>query len=177
MPIYEFVCPGCRTLFSFFSRRVDTATSPACPRCGKPLSREVSLFAAGRSRAGDADPLGLGDDGLDEDFPDVPDFDASDPRVAGAVAEMGNRIDKLDPNNPAEASKVLREFSQKSGLRFNDKIMGAIDRIAAGDASDDAGKALAEAMEGGHILDSLAKDPRLAAENAPFARDPTLYDM
>lgn len=176
MPIYEFACPDCRTLFSFFSRRVNTVATPPCPRCGKPLSREVSLFAAGRA-AGDGDPLGLGDDGLDEDFPDVPDFDAGDERVGRAIAEMGDRIDHLDPNNTAEASKVLKEFSEKAGVKFNGKIMRAIDRLAGGDTSEEAGRELAEAIEGGHLLDSLARGNAVDAKEIPFAKDPTLYDM
>jgi putative FmdB family regulatory protein len=35
MPIYEFYCPDCHTVFSFFSSRIDTAVRPACPQCGK----------------------------------------------------------------------------------------------------------------------------------------------
>ena len=47
MPIYEFYCPGCNTLFNFFSRRVNIGSRPDCPKCRKPgLQRQVSLFAA-----------------------------------------------------------------------------------------------------------------------------------
>ena len=176
MPIYEFACQDCRTLFSFFSRRVDTSSTPPCPRCGKPLSRQVSLFAAGRSAGGDADPFGLGDDGLDADFPDAPDFDSGDERVGRAIAEMGDRIDRLDPSDTAGTSRLLKEFSEKSGVKFNGKIMQAIDRLAAGDQSEEAGRQLAEALENGHLLEDLAKRAS-SAPDAPFDRDPTLYDM
>jgi putative FmdB family regulatory protein len=52
MPVYEHYCPDCHTIFSFFSRRVDTDTRPACPRCARPnLERQVSLFAISKARA------------------------------------------------------------------------------------------------------------------------------
>ncbi len=55
MPVYEFYCPDCHAIFNFFSRRVDTETQPACPRCGRPeLGRQASLFAI--SRGGERSP-------------------------------------------------------------------------------------------------------------------------
>ena len=29
MPIYEFYCPGCYTVFTFFSRKINTTTRPS----------------------------------------------------------------------------------------------------------------------------------------------------
>jgi len=37
MPIYEFYCEDCNTLFNFFSRTVNTDKQPPCPRCRKQL--------------------------------------------------------------------------------------------------------------------------------------------
>lgn len=176
MPIYEFSCADCRTVFSFFSRRVNTKDVPKCPRCSRPLSRNVSLFSA-RTGKSDSDPLGLGDDGLDEDFPDVPDFDPDDERVARAIGEMGSRLDRLDPSNPAEAARTIREFSEKSGVRLNDRIMSAMGRIAAGDETEGAARELAEAVESGHLLDEIRKAGGARDAGTPFAHDPTLYDM
>jgi len=49
MPVYEFYCPDCHMMFKFFSRRVNTETLPACPKCGRPeLSRQLSMFAISR---------------------------------------------------------------------------------------------------------------------------------
>ena len=178
MPIYEFACNDCRTIFSFFARRVNTTATPSCPKCGKPLDRQVSLFRAARGSQPDADPLGLGDDGLDGDFPDIPDFDPGDSRAAAAIAEMGDRIDRIDPSNPAEAAGVLKEFSQKSGIRFNKGVADAIESLASGDTSEATQQRLAEAMEGGHLLEEIKKAGQAqASAPAPFAKDPTLYDL
>jgi putative FmdB family regulatory protein len=63
MPIYEFYCESCNTIFSFFSRRIDTETVPGCPRCAAPeLSRQVSMFATIGRASEDEDQLA----GLDE---------------------------------------------------------------------------------------------------------------
>jgi putative FmdB family regulatory protein len=53
MPIYEFYCSRCNTVFSFFSRSVNTAKIPACPQCRRPLKRQMSLFAKGYGRKDD----------------------------------------------------------------------------------------------------------------------------
>jgi len=35
MPIYEFYCEPCHTIYNFFSRSVNTGKRPACPKCGQ----------------------------------------------------------------------------------------------------------------------------------------------
>lgn len=179
MPIYEFSCRNCRRLFSFFSRRVNTSAVPPCPKCGAPLERMVSLFSA-RSGGGnsDPDPFGAGDDGLDEDFPGVPDWDSGDERIAGAVAEMGDKLDRIDPSNPTEAARAIKEFSEKSGVKLNPKVMDAIGKLASGDDSAEAGMQLAEALEGGHLVDDLRKAASKCADDPScYEKDPALYDM
>ena len=46
MPIYEFYCPDCHTIFNFFSARIETEKRPDCPRCGRSkLERRMSVFS------------------------------------------------------------------------------------------------------------------------------------
>ena len=33
MPIYEFYCRKCNTIYNFFSRSVNTEKIPFCPKC------------------------------------------------------------------------------------------------------------------------------------------------
>ncbi|MDP3283707.1 MAG: zinc ribbon domain-containing protein, partial [Desulfobacterales bacterium] len=33
MPIYEFYCQDCNTIYNFFSKSVNTKKSPNCPMC------------------------------------------------------------------------------------------------------------------------------------------------
>ncbi len=58
MPIYEFYCEKCNTVFNFFSRSVNTAKVPACPKCRRPLTRQMSLFA--KVSRGKEEPAGEG---------------------------------------------------------------------------------------------------------------------
>ena len=49
MPIYEFFCQDCNTIFNFFAKSADTKKKPACPKCGrKPLERWMSLFSVSK---------------------------------------------------------------------------------------------------------------------------------
>ena len=34
MPIYEYYCGTCNTIYQFLIRRVTAETSPVCPKCG-----------------------------------------------------------------------------------------------------------------------------------------------
>jgi len=55
MPIYEYLCPHCNRIYSFYYATMTDAGAPTCPRCGATdLEREVSLFAFVR---GGTDPL------------------------------------------------------------------------------------------------------------------------
>ncbi len=177
MPIYEFACGKCRTLFSFYSRRVNTETTPSCPRCGGALSKQVSLFQAKSGGGRDADPWGLAGDGCDDDTASAPDFDIGDERVARAVDELGHRIDTMDDTDAAGAAKLMKEFSDKSGVKFGKDVSEALSRMAAGDDSESARNQLAEAMESGNPFDSGAQSQGDAAQTTAFAKDPTLYEM
>ena len=56
MPIREFYCPACETVFEELLRSADETERAACPSCGsKDVSRKISVFATraggGRSQA------------------------------------------------------------------------------------------------------------------------------
>ena len=84
MPIYEFYCADCHTVFNFLARKPDTRKRPCCPKCGRPrLERRVSPFATSKGRS---EPAGEGDlpDGIDE------------ARMERVMAEMTQEIDRVD---------------------------------------------------------------------------------
>ncbi len=63
MPIYEYYCKPCHTIFSFFARSTSNDKKPKCPKCGfKKLDKQVSRFAISKglsepSQAGGDDPF------------------------------------------------------------------------------------------------------------------------
>ena len=179
MPIYEFACPDCRTLFQFFSRRVNTSTVPPCPKCGKPLSKQISLFQAKSGGGAGNDPWGLAGDGCDDDTAGAPDFDAGDERVAGAMEERGSKIDSMDDTDASGAAKLMQEFSQKSGVKFNKDVNEALNRIAAGEDADAVAAQMGDALDSANPFDTSGAKGGLGAgaRPHPFTKDPTLYEM
>lgn len=120
MPLYEFYCEPCHTIFTFRSPRVDTATVPACPACGARLKREVSAFAhivRGKSA------------------PDTADDGEAASRMDDVLARMGERVQALDDEDadPREAVKVMKEMAAAGGLAFNNEVQEAMARIEAGE--------------------------------------------
>ncbi|NMC18964.1 MAG: zinc ribbon domain-containing protein [Thermogutta sp.] len=128
MPIYEFYCADCHTVYSFFSRRIDTTKQPDCPKCGRPkLERRVSRFAVGRAgkSASDQGPGEDDDDllppGLDED------------KFEQALMELAGEAENLDEEDPRQMARLMRKLSQSTGMEFGGAMEEAIRRMEAGE--------------------------------------------
>lgn len=134
MPIYEFYCADCHTVFNFFSSRVDTETRPACPSCQRHgLERKPSRFATlEHTRQGDAgEPSPL--DSLE------------DPRMEAAMQQLmhemegqggGDIGDGTTPEDPRQMGHFLRRFSELSGLQLSDRMQDMMQRLERGDDPD-----------------------------------------
>ena len=178
MPIYEFACNDCRTIFQFFSRRVNTEAVPDCPKCGRKLSKQVSLFRARSGSGSNPDPWGLEGDGCDDDTASAPDFNPEDERIAGAIDALGSKIDNMDDTDTAGAAKLMQEFSQMSGVKFKKNVRDARGRIAGGEDADAVMSDLGDAAENPFETDSPGSGPSQAVPHpTPYEKDPTLYDM
>jgi len=166
MPIYEFACPKCRRIFSFLSKRVNPAHSPACPKCGrKNLSKEISRFAMIK---GVAEPKATpaGDEG---GGPPMPDLD--DARVMRAMAEMERDMEHLDENNPKHMAHMMKKMKDVLPEGSMPKeIDVAIMRLEAGEdpekIEEDMGDVLGDATGG-------AGGP---GGGGGYTRDAGLYD-
>jgi len=172
MPIYEFYCEPCNTLFNFLSKRVNTTTVPPCPRCHHPLRRQVSAFAHVR-RSGEKAP------DADDGTPPV-----DEARMEQALASMGGEIDNLGENSdPSQAATLMRRFAQASGMKFNATVEEALHRMASGEDPETIEAQFGEALES---QNPFAQDPdadtkadqlkRLLRAAGP-RKDPTLYEM
>jgi putative FmdB family regulatory protein len=96
MPIYEFTCGKCHTLFRFFSRVVDTEKIPSCPRCRTvKLRRAVSSFSS---------PSGKGEEG-EEGTPSLDE------------AKIGEAISLLEREGPSVDEKAHRRGGPQDGRR------------------------------------------------------------
>jgi putative FmdB family regulatory protein len=130
MPIYEFYCPDCHTVFSFFSSAVDTAASPACPRCSRPgLGRRPSRFAAITASA-------KKDDQAEESSP----FDNVDEtRLERAMDSLASEMEGLsdtEAENPRHLARFFRKFGEASGLQPGPKMEEMLRRLEKGEDPD-----------------------------------------
>lgn len=170
MPIYEFFCPDCNMLFSFLSRSVNTSARPDCPRCRRrKLSRQVSIFAAGRG--GRSEGAEGGDEGGD--------LPIDDSRMESAVEQLAGEVEGISDDDPRKAAEVMRKFSRMTGLKFGERLEDALGRMESGedpesienDLGDEAGEDEEPFLfEGGKKKGGPARPP------AP-RRDPTLYEL
>lgn len=166
MPIYEFACPKCRKIFSFLSRTIQPARSPACPKCGnRKLVKEMSTFSTPR---GAKEPGATGGD----DSEGMPDLD--DPRVMRAMAEMERDMAHLDENNPKHMAHMMRKM--KDILPENampKEIDMAIRRLEAGEDPEKIEEDMGDVLDG-----FLGGEDEADAGGGlgGYARDSGLYD-
>ena len=133
MPIYEFYCRDCHVLLNFFSARIAPAAAPTCPRCGRQdLPRRPSSFAMLRSGhdPDEADPLA----GVDE------------ARLEGALQEILRESDGVNENDPNAVGRLMKRFSQLSGLELGEQMEDYVSRLERGEDPEALGASLEEGM-------------------------------
>lgn len=165
MPIYEFYCSACNTIFNFFSRTVNTSKKPSCPKCkARTMSRQVSLFAVtGKAKE-------------DDDAGELP-FDEE--KMGRAMEALAREAEGIDENNPRQAADMMRKLTEMTGVELGPQMQEALRRMEAGEDPEqveaDMGALLEE--EEPFLLPGQ-KGPRIgAARKAPPRRDDTLYEL
>lgn len=137
MPIYEFYCRDCHTIYNFFARRVDTETVPKCPKHAKhQLRRQMSRFAISSGR-GDTPEAGMGPE---------PDFD--DEKMEQAMMQMAGEVDLLDEDDPRAMARVMRRLMDTTGMRMGEGMEEAMRRMEAGEDPDKVEEELGDVLDG-----------------------------
>ena len=165
MPIYEFYCEDCHTIYSFFSRRVNTEKHPGCPDCSRSaLTRQVSMFSSPRS----------GDDRADE-----PPADLDQAGLERAMASMSQDLVGMDEQNPRQAASVMRQLFDASGLRIGATMDEAIERLEAGEDPDRIEAELGEALKDGDLFQTTPRQliHDIRRKHLPPRVDETLYEL
>ena len=162
MPIYEFYCPQCNTIFNFFSRGINTTKRPLCPRCGKvELTRQMSAFAiAGRAK----------EDETGEDLP------IDEHKMEQAMQTLAHEAERINEDDPRQAAALMRKLSSMTGLEMGPGMDEAIRRMERGEDPE------AVEAEMGDLLES--EDPFIlptrkgsAPKRRAPRRDERLYDL
>jgi len=163
MPIYEFYCRECNTIFNFFSRRINTDAKPACPCCGRAeLERVMSTFAVlGRAKEED-DPLA----GLDET------------RMEQAFEGLLREAEEIREDDPRQMARLMRTFSERTGIGLGEAMENALSRLEAGEDPDLIEQEMGDLLEGEEpfSLEAMRKKMRAGKRPAP-KRDDKLYEL
>ena len=166
MPIYEFYCENCHTVFNFFSQRVNTEKCPDCPKCDRSrLERQVSVFSVSRNRGEQgSDPF----EGVDES------------RLEQAIMSIAGELEGLDQDNPQQAARAMRKVMDQAGIELGDSVEEAIGRLEAGDDPDDIEATLGNSFDDDVNPFSVKSRSMLGAIRSkylPPKTDPALYDL
>jgi len=168
MPIYEFYCPECHTVFNFFSRSVNTTKTPVCPSCDKDiLQRQVSLFAMCQGKKGE----GEGQDDLPID----------ESKMEQALYAMAQDADRINEEDPKQAADLMRKFSKITGLQYGPHMEEALHRLEAGEDPESIEEEMGDLLEGEEPFlspeDSATQGVKATSKRRPPKRDETLYEM
>jgi len=168
MPIYEYYCPPCHTLFSFLARSMQVPAPPACPKCGrKKLEKKVSRFAISK---GMAEPTSSNDpfDHVDES------------KLDRLMEEMAPQMDTDGPEDPRQMAAFMKKMFELSGAQPNGAMQEAMKRMEAGADPDQIEEDLGDALD-------AEGDPFIVSGERPSQRlrrlfetpnvDPELYDL
>ena len=163
MPIYEFYCPDCHTIFSFFSRRIDTAKEPSCPKCDRPrLERQVSLFSISRGtrNSDDADLSGL-----------------DESKMERAMETLMREAQTMNEDDPRQAARMMRKLYDAMGLEPTAGVEEAVRRLEAGEDPESIEQDLGGVFESEDPFDLSTIKKALRRKTLPPAKDETLYEL
>ena len=163
MPIYEFFCKNCNTIFNFYSRRIVTGKSPDCPKCGRKLKKMLSSFAT----------VGRANEPGTDDLP--PDFDEA--RLERALGDLAREAEKMNEEDPRAMARLMRKFSDKTGLVLNENMEKALTRLEAGEDPDQIEKEMGDVFAGDDALPFSFKRGGSGIRKKVPIHDETLYDM
>ncbi len=164
MPIYEFYCEDCNTIFNFFSKTVNTEKTPQCPKCKtRILTRQVSMFAfTGKAKEG-------------SDIDDIP-FDER--KMEQAMQMLTKEADKVNEDDPRQAADLMRKLSDMTGLKLGQGMDEALRRMEKGDDPDQIEAEMGDIIneEEPFLLTGKKGKMAMSQRAAPF-KDETLYDL
>ena len=164
MPIYEFYCEDCNTIFNFFSKSVNTNKKPKCPKCKtKTLARRMSAFAfTGKAKE-------------DGDMDDLPIDEA---RMEKAMHMLAGEAENINEDDPRQAANLMRKLTDITGLELGPGMQEALQRMEGGEDPDQIEAEMGNLLEEEEpfILPEKKAGAGKARRPAP-SRDDTLYDL
>lgn len=135
MPIYEFYCNRCNTIYKFFSRKVNTEKIPFCPKCQDvQLERRMSLFATISNRGEDSE--------ADEGMPPV-----DESKMEQAMGMLAREAENIDEDDPRQAAMLMRKLTDATGLKMGPGMEEALSRMEKGEDPEAIEEELGDLLE------------------------------
>ena len=162
MPIYEFYCENCNTIYKFLSRRVNTRTIPNCPTCKDvSLNRKVSLFATvSGSRKEESDGMPPIDEG----------------KMEKAMSMLATEAAQMKEDDPRQAAQLMRKLSDATGLKMGGGMEEALSRMERGEDPEAIEREMGDVLEAEEPFTFGEKGKRINKQAGPNV-DETLYDL
>lgn len=162
MPVYEFYCRDCHTVFNFLSRRVNTDRRPACPRCRRPgLEKQVSVFAISKGRK-------------EEPVEGMPDLDES--KMEAAMMALAGEMEGMNEEDPRQMARFMRKFSEMTGMDLGGGMEEAMRRLEAGEDPEKIEEEMGDVFSDENPF-SKEGFKGLRRKYVPPAHDDTLYSL
>jgi putative FmdB family regulatory protein len=160
MPIYEFYCADCNTMFNFFSYRINTDKRPLCPHCKKgPLDRVISTFAVLRGTKEE------GDSGM-------PDIDET--KMEKALSIMEHEAQNMNEDDPQQAAQLMRKVCDAAGMDLGSGMEEALRRMESGENPDKIEEDLGDLLNREDLLKKTSRASQKMQKKPP-RRDEKLY--
>ena len=164
MPIYEFFCEDCNMIFNFLSARVNTSTMPPCPRCERVLRRQMSTFSTlGRAKE---------DDGMDDIMSSI-----DESQMERVLGELAHDAENINEDDPKQMARVMRKFSEKTGLNLGNGMEEALARMEAGEDPEKIEQEMGDVLEGEDPFAMGGKKGKKGSYRSQPVYDETLYEL
>lgn len=163
MPIYEFYCDTCNTIYNFFSKTINTTKIPNCPKCETTkLSRQMSIFSVTGKAAEDGD-------GMD-------DFPMDEAKMEKAMNMLAKEAENINEDDPRQAAGLMRKLTDMTGVELGVGMEEAIRRMERGDDPDQIEAEMGDLIEGEEPFILPGHKGKAGKRGVPF-KDETLYDL
>ena len=166
MPIYEFYCQQCHTIYNFLSRTINTEKIPDCPTCNNvKLQRKVSLFSTISSR---------GEQKNDDD--DLPPIDET--KMERAMGMLAREAEHMNEDDPRQAAQLMRKLSDATGLKMGTAMEEALARMERGEDPEKIEAEMGDVLEEEEpfLLETRSSSGSRIRKPAPHVDD-TLYEL
>lgn len=164
MPIYEFFCKDCNTIFNFLSRRISPDRQPDCPRCGlKNLPKMMSIFATiGKAKEEDSDDVLSG---LDES------------KMEQALEGIMREAESINQDDPRQMAALMRKFTEKTGISMGDQMEEALLRMESGEDPEQVEREMGDLLEGDEPFSLDAMKKKIGSSRKKPLHDEKLYEL